>query len=192
MKKFTWNGFKVFFVIFHCKSPCWLPKFDHEYFKALLKHELWVFITFILIKSREKKSNIKNPPKNPINPEKTEIIPPKNTISQVGFFSEKPGVFPTLLNMLLGESEIISTTPRLFERLSVNTKQKWAGWDRTKNCFLLFNGLNYLLQVDFFPLLAAIFPRKPNRWQHRLQSIKSTLTRSLNKVCPSLGRQKYS
>ena len=37
-KKKTWNGFFgfFFFVIFHCKSPCRLPKFDLEYFNALI------------------------------------------------------------------------------------------------------------------------------------------------------------
>ena len=46
----TWN----FFAIFHCKSPCWLPKFDLQHFNALLKYESCVknlFLSlFILIR----------------------------------------------------------------------------------------------------------------------------------------------
>ena len=37
-----------FFAIFHCKSPCCLPKFDLEYFNALLKDEPCVKIYYCL------------------------------------------------------------------------------------------------------------------------------------------------
>ena len=32
-------GFCLFFAIFYCKSPCWLPKFNPEYLNALLEYE---------------------------------------------------------------------------------------------------------------------------------------------------------
>ena len=90
------SGVFPFFAIFHCKSPCWLPKFDLEYFNALLKYESCVknlFLSlFILIKQREEKiRNKKSPKESHKNPKKKKKKPPKKTITPpknrcVGFF----------------------------------------------------------------------------------------------------------
>ena len=67
-QKTTWNVC-FFFAIFHCKSPSWLPKFDLEYFKALLKYESCVFIAVYFDKIERKKEEKKSR-KNPIKSRK--------------------------------------------------------------------------------------------------------------------------